>query len=620
MIMGYTQFRDKRDPHSAPFPVIDIFNQNGELAITMGSEMFSTNNRLNQDVYQFTNNLTLYADKHTITMGVNFERFYFENSFNLFYYPWYTFPSVKAFLENTTEDIDFNQAVIDANENPFNWAYVDVGQLGVYVQDEFQVNDKLNLIYGLRIDVPLYFNSIPYTDAVAEVVNFDGWVDEDGNSQTVNPSKWPDSQILWSPRFGFNWDIKGNKTMQLRGGSGIFTGRIPFVWLGNQASNPGIYPGYTFQANATVNDFKWPQSWKTDLAFDWQIGSGWIATVEGIYSKDINQVVHRNYNMLAPSGNLTGTGDNRQIFTSFAESNIYSSSEDAIGFLEAGTIVLDNVREGYQLSLTGQVSKTWDFGMNLMAAYTYLDSKDYTSIPAEIAADAFQRNPVVGNPNKPMLSWSRYGLKHRIISSWFYTLDYSFMSSHFGIFLEAGQGHRYSFVYAGDLNQDAIINNDLLYVPNNSDDIHFGTVDENGVGIEAGDADEQWAALTSFINQDPYLSTRRGNYAERNGAQLPWFSQIDFKYMHDFHFNVGKKQKTNTIQLSLDIINIGNMINSNWGVYQLPRTTTPITVEGVDSNGTPWFRFDKTLNDSYVQDVSINSKWQMQIGIRYIFN
>ena len=621
MIIGFTAFRDERDPHSVPYPVIDIFNQNGELAITMGSEMFSTHNRLNQDVWQFTNNLTRYANRHTITVGVNFERFYFENSFNLFYYPWLTYGSVKEFLENDRENgVDYDQLVKASNQNPFSWAYVDVGQLGIYAQDEFQVNSKLNLVFGLRVDIPMYFNSIPVDSGVMEVQNFDGWVDENGNSQRVDPAAWPKSQLLWSPRIGFNWDITGKNNMQLRGGSGIFTGRIPFVWLGNQASNPGIYPGYTFQVNATVENFKWPQSWKTNVAYDWRFAKGWMVTFEGIYSKDINQVVHRNYNMNRPTSNLTGTGDTREIFSGFPEQNIYSASEGSIGFLDAGTIILDNVAEGYQASMTAQIRKIWDFGLDIMAAYTFLESKDYTSIPAEIAADAFQRNRVVGNPNLPNLSWSRYGARHRFIASGFYKIEYSFMASHFGVFYERSAGQRYSFSYAGDLNLDAIPNNDLLYVPQNSDDINFGTVDENGNGVPAADAAEQWNALAQFINQDPYLKDRRGQYAERNGAATPAWAQIDVKYMHDFNFKVGRKQKVNTIQLSLDIINFGNMINPEWGVIQLPRTVTPVTVQGVDNNNEPWFSFDRNLNNSFVQDVSINSKWQMQIGIRYIFN
>jgi hypothetical protein len=626
LLVGYTAFRDERDPHSEPFPVVDIFDANGNLAITAGSEMFSTHNRLYQDVWQFTDNVTIYLDKHTLTAGVNFERFYFENSFNLFYYPWHTFMSVEDFLSNNAFSFntgeyytpDFNQDVVNSQKNEYMWAYVDVGQLAFYLQDEFQANDKLNLTFGLRTDIPIYLNKIEQTEAVQQVIDFDGWVDEEGNPKSVNPSEWPKSVFLWSPRFGFNWDIKGDKTLQLRGGTGIFTGRIPFVWLGNQASNPGINPGYTFQVNATTEKFKWPQVWKTDLAIDHKWGDGWFASFEGMFAKDINAVVHRNYNMLAPTGQLSGTGDNRPSFAGFNEVNIYSSSTD-YSFLEAGTIILDNTDEGYQYSLTGRVGKEWHFGLSGNLAYTYMDSRDYTSIPAEIAADAFQRNPVAGSPNNPALSWSRYGLQHRIISSWFYTSSYSdrFATS-VGFFIEAAEGARYSYVYAGDLNGDMIVNNDLLYVPNGPDDIHFGTVDENGVATPAADADAQWAALDAFIEQDNYLKERRGQYAERHGAKLPWFYQIDLRLLQDFSFYTGGKK--NTFQLSFDILNLPNLLNSNWGVYHLPRTTTPISVTGVDANGVPYMQFDQSLTESYIDDFSNLSRWQLQIGIRYIFN
>ncbi|HAG16540.1 MAG TPA: TonB-dependent receptor [Bacteroidales bacterium] len=617
LLIGYTAFRDTRDPHSAPFPVIDIFDANGNLAITAGSEMFSTNNILDQDVFQFTDNLTYYKDKHTITAGVNLEIFKFNNSFNLFYYPWHMFGSVADFLATTSADIDFNQEVTDSQQKPYAMAEVDVAQLGLYLQDEFQVNDQLNLTYGLRIDVPIYLSTIEESAATLEAANFTGWVDENGNSVSIDPSVWPKARLMWSPRIGFNYDVKGDNSLRVRGGTGIFTGRIPFVWLGNQSSNRGMYPGYTFQINSTSEDFHFPQVWKTNLAADWKLANGWFASFEGIYGKDINAVVHRNYNMLAPSENLSGTGDNRAIFAGFNEVNIYSSSADAIGFLEAGTIVMDNVSEGYQYSLTGKLQKAFDFGLRADVAYTYQESKDFTSIPAEIAADAFQRNPVVGDPNDPQLSWSRYGLKHRFISSWMYQKDYKNMTSSFALIAEAGQGNRYSYTYAGDLNQDAILNNDLLYVPISATDIHFGTV-VNGVGVTASDAAAQWTALNAFIDQDDYLSTRRGQYAERNGASLPWFSQLDFRFMQDFHFKV--KGKKNTLQLSLDVMNIGNLINSNWGVRQYARTFNPVTFTGLDANNVPYFQFDTNLKESYIDNFSVDSKWQMQFGIRYIFN
>ena len=279
---------------------------------------------------------------------------------------------------------------------------------------------------------------------------------------------------------------------------------------------------------------------------------------------------------------------------------------------------MNNTREGYQMSITGGLSKTWDMGFFISAYYTYQSSKDLTSIPAEIAADAFQRNPIVGNPNLSNFSWSRYGLTHRAIASLGYKIDYGMFSSSFSGFYEFGKGGRYSYTYAGDLNQDAINNNDLIYVPSGSGDINFGTVDGAGNGVPAADAAEQYSALNGFIEQDPYLSTRRGDYAERHGAQLPAFSQFDFKYVQSFKFEVAGKP--NEVQVSFDILNLGNLFSSKLGVRQFANNVNPITANGVDNSGTPWFNFDTSLTESFRNDVSLISKWQMQIGVRWIFN
>ncbi len=617
LLVGLTQFRDEREPKSVGWPVIDIFDGGspfvGNLAISMGSEMFSTHNRLYQDVIQFTDNLTYYMDKHTLTAGVNLEILKFDNSFNLFFYPWNTFGSVQAFLNNDDTGIDFNAQATASDANDFTWAYVDVGQLGIYAQDQFRATDDLKLTLGLRVDYPLYLNEL---EEDTGITGFNGWVDENGDAADVDPSTWPEKKPLFAPRFGFNWDVRGDQTMQLRGGSGIFTGRIPFVWLGNQASNAKLFPFYTFQINDTADDFKYPQVWKTDVAVDKTFGDGWLVSLEAIYSKDVNAVVHRNYNMLPPSANLSGTGDTRPMFAGFNEVNIYTAAGVSNTFLDAGAIVLDNTDQGYQQSFTGKLAKKFDFGMTANVSYTNITSKDLTSIPAEIAADAFQRNAIVDGPNDAIFSYSRYGLKHRIISSAVYKKSYGKMNSSLAMFFERGVGNRYSFTYAGDLNGDAIANNDLLYVPEDASDIHFGTVTD-GVGAVADDAAAQWAALDAFIEQDDYLSTRRGDYAERNGAMLPWFSQLDLKAVQEVSLEMGGMG--HTLQFSLDILNIGNMISSAWGVRQLSTTWNPITVNGVDANGVPYFSFNTSLEDSYVDDTSIASKWQMQFGVHYLF-
>jgi len=624
ILIGYTGFRDERTPKSVPFPVIDILNSNGQVAITAGSEMFSTHNILNQDVYQFTDNLNYYLKKHTITVGVNYEQFNFDNSFNLFYYPWVTAFSVQDFLNDNvvsfvgppTNPSNVDNVVDSINTNvPKNWAYVDVAQLGFYVQDKFNVSDKFNVTFGLRADVPIYLSTI---EKDHNITDFTGWVDENGDAATVDPSEFPKANILWSPRLGFNYDVKGDNTLKIRGGSGIFSGRIPFVWLGNQASNSKLLPGYVFQINGTSENFRFPQAWKSDLAVDALVGNGWKLSAEGIFSKDLNAVVHRNYNMLPPSSNLTGTGDTREIFGGFNEVNIYSSSAGSIGFLDAGAIVLDNTKKGYQYTLTGKIMKSFDFGLNALVAYTYTESKDLTSIPAEIAADAFQRNPVAGNPNMPMFSYSRYGLKHRIITSLSYGVEYGKMATTFSLFYEGGIGNRFSYTYAGDLNQDAVANNDLIYIPSSQSDIHIGDGTGTGTAASAADAAAQWTALNAFIEQDPYLSEHRGAIAERHGPMLPWFNTVDFRLLQDFNMNFGGKN--HALQLTFDIMNIGNLLNSKWGVRQLATTWNPITVDGLDSNNVPYFTFDTKLKKSYIDDVSLASKWQMQIGIKYYFN
>ncbi len=619
--VSYTQFRDKREPKSAPFPVVDIFDANGQLAITAGSEMFSTNNVLDQNILQFTDNLTWFQNKHTWTFGVNYEQFSFDNSFNLFYYPWYAAFGVPAFLSDGLVPFagnasgDLNQDVLNNNGN-FALSSIKVAQLGLYAQDELQVNERFKLTLGLRVDVPLYLSEIAPD---SEIQGFNGWVKPDGTPGVVDPSTFPKTNLMWSPRVGFNWDASGNGTLQVRGGTGIFTGRIPFVWLGNQASNAVMNPGYTFQINDTEEDFKYPQVWKTNIGVDKKFNNGLVVTFEGILGKDLNAVVHRNYDMLAPSSNLTGTGDTRAAFGGFNETHIYASSPGNIGFLDAGAIVMENSNEGFQMSLTAGLSKNWENGLFVSAFYTYQTSKDLTSIPAEIAADAFQRNPVVGNPNESNYSWSRYGLTHRFIVSLGYEVSYSKFTSSFSGFYELGKGNRYSYTYAGDINRDGIAtNNDLLYVPANSGDINIGTVDGTGTGVPAADATAQYSALSAFIDQDPYLSTRRGDYAERNGAQLPTYGQFDFKFVESFNFEIAGKP--NQLQLSFDILNLGNMFNSSWGVRQFANNTNPISVSGIDNNGTPWLSFNQNLTETYINDTSLRSKWQMQIGVRWIFN
>lgn len=618
--LSYTSFRDFRESNSKPFPSVDI-NKDGSNYISFGLERFSTNNLLDQDVFQLTDDFKVYLDQHVITVGLSYESFQFNNSFNLFYYPGHTFNSMDEFIaaSDPTDStyVDYNAEVTNSQQNDYKLDEVDIAQFSLYAQDEWQALDNLLLTVGLRMDMPIYYTEPKSNpDILAETFK-----DEDGNDAKFDVGKLPEVKPLWSPRLGFNYDVTGDRSFQLRGGTGVFTGRLRFVWISNQISNGVISPFYTFQINATNPDFKWPQVWRTNLAVDKKLPFGIVSTLEGIYNKDINAVVHHNYNMALPSDNAAGA-DNRAIYQgSENKLNGFYNYGDYGSYLDAGAIMLDNTDEGYQYSITGQLRKNFDFGLKASAAYTFAESKDLTSSPGEIAADAFQLNPIVGNPNKPVLSYSDYGLRHRFISTFSYKKTWTEMlSTSIALFWETSQGDRYSYVYAGDMNLDGIPqNNDLMYVPKNASEINLVPTDVSDTRTEA----EIWAQLDAFIEQDAYLKERRGKYAERNGALGEWFSQLDLRFLQDFNLYFG--QDKHSFQLSFDIMNLGNMLNSDWGVRKVPYNRAPLTFMGYNGNNEPEFSFPlgsdgQPLSESLIDDLGQISRWRAQIGIRYLFN
>jgi len=617
LTVAYTAFRDYRESKSANFPSIDI-NKNGLNYASFGLERFSTNNILDQNVFQITDDFSIYMNDHIITVGASMETFGFMNSFNLFYYPGYTFASMDDFRLHTNPNDpanfnDFNADVANSNTKPYKVAEFSVGQVSLYAQDEWQVNDKLKLTGGIRMDMPTYFDK-PEANPVIEAKTFK---DEFGNDVKIDVSHLPSATPLLSPRIGFNYDVKGDRSTQLRGGTGVFTGRLRFVWIGNQFSNRTIDPFYTFQINATSENFKWPQVWRTDFAIDQELPWGMIGTLEGIYNKDINAVVHKNYNMDVPTGTLKGA-DNRVVYQG-SESKI-NDFTDVGSWMDAGAIVLDNTDEGYQYSMTAKLRKNFSPFAFAMVAYTYAQSKDITSSPGEIAADAFQLNPVVGNNNTPKLSYSDWGMDHRFIGagSWKFVYGGSYATT-ISLFFETGSGSRFSYTYAGDVNKDGIgQNNDLIYVPANSSEINLVPTDAS----DTRSPEEIWNQLNSYIEQDDYLSTRRGDYAERNGSIGEWFSQIDLRILQDFAINIG--ENTHAFQLSLDVLNVGNMINSDWGVRSFPQNKSPLSLAGYNAQGEPEFAFPtsngKVMTTTFIDNTSIASRWQMQIGLRYLFN
>jgi hypothetical protein len=614
MQFGYTVFEDFRNPMSTPAPAITIQNGQGQNYIIAGHEPFSINNVLDQTVLQFSNNMTYTKANHTYTVGFSFEQFEFDNSFNLgtFGYgnangyvgAFGSFPSVDAFLEASNNGL-ISEALANAQnvQNAGNWALAEtnVGQLAFYLQDEWDVNDKFKLTYGVRFDKPLFFDT---ADTAQDVI--DGTTDyfpeipyvnpNTGQIQQLSNTQMPSSDWLVSPRVGFNYDVNGDSTFQLRGGSGLFTGRFPFVWLGNQVGNPNFW----FQQNVDP-DYKFPQVWRTNLGIDHEYDNGLIVTADLSYTKDFNGAHVQNWGLTPPSGTLQGV-DSRPIYT---------AADHVVGAFgsQANAYVFTNSDKGRIWNASLKAQKTFDNGLYAMLAYSYLDSKDVNSIEAEITGDAFAFNPVVGDANADELSYSRYGDTHRIIGvlskNWIYGTSDQWSTS-ISSFFEVSQGGRFSYTYGGDVNGDGNGGNDLIYVPTSSE---VNQMNFSGAG--------EAAAYDAFIAQDDYLSGRRGDYAERYGAVSPWTTRVDVKFLQDYKIKVSEN-KTNTIQFSIDVLNAGNMVNSNWGLVQQPNSVQPIGVS-VDGTGTPSYSFNANQTETFGYDSSLASRWQMQFGLRYIF-
>jgi hypothetical protein len=466
--------------------------------------------------------------------------------------------------------------------------------MSFYTQDEWDVSNNFKLTYGIRFDKPLYFDTAEKAQEVIDnaccnVPSIPYVNPNTGETVTIDNTQMPSNKVLLSPRFGFNYNHKGEDKLQLRGGSGVFTGRLPFVWIGNQISSPEV-----FFLQAVDPDFKFPQVWRTNLGTDYRFDGGLILTGDLSYTKDINAAHVQNWGLLPPSGTLGGV-DNRPIYT----------ANDLIN----NAYVMTNSDKGSTWNATLKGQKTFGEGYYVMLAYNYLNSQDVNSIEAEITGDAFAFNAALGNVNDAVLANSKYGDQHRVIGvaskKWKYGNDK--WATTVSTFFEYAKGGRFNYTYGGDINGDGSNLNDLLYIPTSAE---INQMEFSGAG--------QGAAFDAYISQDDYLSERRGEYAERYGALSPWRSRWDLKILQDYNIKINDK-KTNTIQISVDMLNVGNLISSDWGLIQQPNNVQPIGVSLDAATSMPTYTFNPDLKETFGYDSSLASRWQVQFGLRYIF-
>ncbi len=661
-ILGITTVRDDREVTGQPFPSIAINDGANGAQIQLGSEPFSHANVVNQDVITITNNFNLYRGKHTLTFGTHNEFFSIFNLFLPFHVPQYGFSSIDKFKSEEAFIYLYGheQADVNIGDDAVSVA-ADFNslQLGFYAQDEFQVNDKLKLTGGLRVDIPIFLDDGPANSQFDNTTR--GLLEAAGyNLEGATAGQVPSTQIHWSPRIGFNWDIRGDKTMQLRGGMGIFTSRIPYVWPGGVYLRNGLTSGFTFMFNGAgfappgaggipfepdlnnqpavtggpqgdidlfAEDFKFPQIFKATLGMDKQLPWwGLIATIDLQYTKKVNDIIYQQLNKpLNSVGNLTGTPDDRPIFDATAIDPTYTN-----------ITLATNTSEGNTFSFTAQLQKPFDNGFMASVAYSYTHAESLFDGTVFINSSQWQEYHSVNGRNSPAgLQRSQFSTGSRINSFVSYRKEYgkNFASS-LSLFYNGQDGLPFSYVYS---DNDGTLNNDdptldeprnLIYVPANANEIIFGEMVDDGMGgtmvaeVSEANASAQWGALDAFISGDDHLSDRRGDYAERNGARMPFESILDLRAAQEIYINKGGRK--HTLEISIDIFNFSNLLNKDWGRrHQVGDNQNFQLVNFVGflpGTNTPTYSFADPGNPYSIIQSGVNSaRWNARFGLRYTF-
>ena len=653
LLVTYSDIQDIRGSTSKPFPFIDIMS--GDIAtgaaaldpyISAGYELFTWNNGVKNKIITATDNFTYYLNAHKLTAGISYEYQMADNNYMRNGTGYYRYKSLNDFL-NGAAPVDFsltygaNGELVPSNAVKFN-------QIGAYVQDEWTPVQNIKLTFGLRADYLSFIDDIMTNNAILNL---------DFGGRNINTGEWPKAKINLSPRVGFTWDVNGNKSLVVRGGTGMFTGRLPLVFFTNMPSNAGMNQllmkvQTRFNSNGTVNtrdarldllagdiitdvnqmidklgfqtvvtpadgsvpssiagvdpDFTMPQVWKSSAAVDYKVPVNFPfnVTAEGIFTKNINAVMLDNYAVKDPDDTWTRFlgSDDRYIFPA---GYLYNTVKDAC--------VLTNTNKGYGYTLNLTLNAEPIKNLDIMAAYTRTEMKEVSGMPGSNANSAWVGLITVDGPNNATVQRSQYVVPDKVIASLSYRIPYlkDHMASTISLIYSGFTPYGNTFRYSNDMNGDGVTN-DLIYIPEGKGELSFLTP-----------ADED--AFFAFIEQDKYLSKHKGQYAEAYAARSPWVDRIDLRFVQDFSIKAGKSR--NTLQLSLDVLNATNLVSSRWGVYKnmaVSNNGAILKYESRSANNIPTFSMVKVSGayptTTYSSYLDINQCWRLQIGLRYIFN
>ncbi len=690
-LASYTMIEDKRTSDSDIFPFVDIY-KGGDQYMSFGYELFSYNNDVKNNTLTIKDNVSFSLGAHNITVGAGYDQLFFKNNYMREGTSYYRYDynntvdpatgisyvdGMEAFYAGATPTAFAIQYAYKAGEMP--GVELSFGMASLYAQDEWKVSDNLKLTYGLRAELPIYLNKLD-TNHEVDAYKFNEWNNKwrdhyavgvkAEKNYSIQSGKWPKSKVQFSPRLGFNWDVLGDRSVQVRGGTGLFSGFLPFVWFTNQPNGSGMIqsPEVTITNLSTLaangikfnpdfrnqidnnptllpttpgklpnnpalcevsKDFKMPQVWRSNIAVDIELPWNMVLTLEEIFTKDINAVMQKNINMEYAAGYYAGADRRPYWTTQKINSNVGSA------------MLLTNTHKGFQNSLTAQLTKNASRGFSGSIAYTYTVAKDITSNPGSTAASAWSSNPAINFLNDPELSYSNFAIPHRVVGNLAYRFEWAgHCATTISLLYTGGAQGRCNWMYSNDMNRDGYTA-DLMYIPASASEVQFAdytyTWRDGGttynVVVPAAKAQ---AAFWNYVNDTKYLRKHKGEYAKRFAYVAPWHNRWDFKIMQDIFTNFGTNRRF-TLQASLDIVNVGNLLNKKWGAYKSMANQSydnlrPLTfVKAVD--GVPTYRLNAaaTANDpqsvidnffssnSWKKTVSTSSTWGMMFGVRLLF-
>ena len=647
-LFTYSKLDDVRGSDSSPFPFIDITKGDNNY-MALGYELFTWNNAVHNTIWNFKDDVTYYLGKHKIMAGITFEHQmadnqYMRNGTGYYRYNWEDGMTVDELFNQTPEVFCLTYGY-DGESKPA--ARVQFNRPGIYAQDDWNITGKLKLTYGLRVDGLFFDNGDLMTNNAIKELDYEG--------RHIDTGTWPDNSITFSPRLGFTYDVFGDKTLKVRGGTGLFSGRLPLVFFTNMPTNGGLvqYQAQINASNAKKNgfsmdefaggpmtsisemmnklqslgypmtvspkdgtvpsaisavdpDFKMPQVWKTSVAVDYQfpVSFPFSATIEGIFNKTINGVCISDWAIPNVGGFARFNGaDNRPIYPSGFRTNTKA-------------FMLENTSKGYGWSANVTLNAQPFEWLSLMAAYTHTVSKEITGMPGSAAESAFTYVPTSEGPNNIKLHNSQYVIPDRLVAS---ATIHDKCGNHYNFVYEGWRGgYNYSYMLTNDMNGDGY-SYDAIYVPR-----------DNEVGVGSGDfrfaSADDMNRFMDYVHNDSYLSGRQGDYAEPYSVYSPWVHRLDFGYKHDFKLMVGKTR--HMLQLSFDMKNVLNFFNSSWGVmkYLNPEIGSEARIlkyEGVDAQGYATYSTPSVISgktETWTPNYSLGQCWYASIGVKYYFN